>query len=45
MQRYRRPEGYKPNTAPFARVTVWDRCGCGWIERAPIPGQDRRAMR
>jgi hypothetical protein len=34
MQRYTRPPGYTPNTAPFAAVVLWDRCeGCHWIER------------
>jgi hypothetical protein len=34
MQRYRRPDGYKPNEAPFAPVTLWDRCaGCNFIQR------------
>jgi hypothetical protein len=34
MQRYRRPEGYTPNAAPFAPVTLWDRCGaCNWVQR------------
>jgi hypothetical protein len=33
MQRYRRPDDYVPNAAPFACVRLWDRCGCGWIER------------
>jgi hypothetical protein len=34
MQRYKRPEGYKPNAAPFAPVMLWDRCaGCNWITR------------
>jgi hypothetical protein len=29
MQRFERPAGYKPNAAPFAFVTLWDRCRCG----------------
>jgi hypothetical protein len=34
MQRYKRPEGYKPNGAAFAPVTLWDRCAaCNFIQR------------
>jgi|HubBroStandDraft_6_1064221.scaffolds.fasta_scaffold2852813_1 hypothetical protein len=25
MQRYKRPEGYKPNAPPFAPMMLWDR--------------------
>jgi hypothetical protein len=34
MQRFKRPRGYKPpNETPFHSVRVWDRCGCGYIQR------------
>jgi hypothetical protein len=40
MQRYERPDGYKPpNDTPFHLVRVWDRCSCGYIQRLEEPAQ------
>jgi hypothetical protein len=34
MQRYRRPDGFVPNGAPFSYVTLWDKCtACNFIRR------------